>query len=1460
MTAAPASHADPAHGLLGLLQALAAAGLAVGPSEAIDATDLLLKLAARSPDPLPREVLRAALRPALCKQRDQREAFDGAFDRWWQSRLAGAAAPPAPPPQMPAAVPGRRGSGAAALAWGLAALLVVGAIGWAGWQRTPAPTATDTVQAPVSAGTASPAAPRPVAQPDVSAAPIEGYVPAVRENFELRAVWAGLLAALPLAALVAFNVPALALRRQRGHRGEALMLDAAPLEAEARRLVPPLDPLTADRLARHVRASDADPRRAARRPRIDVRRTLEATLRRRGVPTVCWTPARVHPSYLLLVDAAHERDPRGRLFFQWALRLARQGLDVRILALRRDPKGDGEDLLVGPPGAVAGAVRAAGARWQPLRRLAAPPAGERLIVVSDGDPLVDADGRWRRGARRAGFASWPDRALFTPLELRDWGAREQAIERRESAVDPGFTVLPLDESALRAWTALVLGGRLGDITLADPQRFPALLRRGGAARLLADEAPPRETLERLFVQLRLYLGEQGLRWMAALAIVPIVRWELTLLLGRAVLMPSGAGGARAEADALSLYYRRLVKLPWLQQAALPDWLRLRLLLELSLAEQQRLREAARALLARLAPRPGVAGVPLGFDRAPSAADAPGTRPADGAAPEDTDAIYLGTMGGLDAAQLLLRAPERWRDWLHRVPLPAPRGWRERLQRWHDRGRSAWARQAWRDGLPHLGPRPASLWLAPWLLLPLVAVLGWAALQQGPPQQAAPAPWFVWRSAALTVPAPGDAGLAAFLPGGEQALIVGRDGRLRRIELATGAALGPDWQAVPASPRALAVSPDGQRVAVGGDAGELVLLDTATGAVFARPLVAHAAGVAALAFTADGERLVSAGADGELRQWEGRTGNAVGAPIAGGIEVHAFALASDGAQAVLASRTGGVQRVWLRDGSMTRINDAAAGPLAISPDGRQLVQGDEQGGLRRWTLVAGQAASALAPAPAAAYEGSVSALAFTPDGRRLVGIGGGGQLALWDAVTLEAVGAPVALDRSARSFAMSGDGRRLLVFGADGAAAVWTAAPAAPLAPPLVVGAGVQIAGLAIAPDGRHIAAATGDGRVLVFDDDVAAPRQLGSAGGATAPLCCVAFTAGGSVVLGGAADGTLAGWDPRSGAPRGAVGRLAGRSLTALAASADGTRVVSGSADGGVQLHDADGTPLGAPLRSPAGPVSALAVGRDGSAFVSGHRDGRVLAWATPDAAPRAAPTLPVGVVASVALSADGALVAAGYDQGVVIVWPLADTGSGAGRQFKGLGQAVASVAFTAGDRRLVAVGVNGRLLQWDVANGNAVGSPVDTGRGAVVVGTPALSPDGRWVALPVQEPVKLAALQDPKPDPKQVPVQQQAPTERLNNAPPTFSDAPNVLQAPAAQAAAPPLAQRILRWRLDAPPDDGGHTVGQWQRAAEARRAGTTLSGALGWAALLAFVSFLVHGVSAQQRLGRAAAAKEAT
>ena len=439
-------------GLTGLVQALRAAGFRAGPAEAIAAARLLQRLAAQPGAPTEPQGWRLWLRPVFCSNREEQGRFDAVYAEWlarWQPSRAAAAAGDGDVPSTsgvstagdtPAAgTPLRRGTVIAALV----SVAIVGVLlVWQPWRdapgRPPAP-------APVTLDTPAPA---PTPPPDLAVDAVDdsaprptGYAPAWREGRSLRPEIALPLCLAPLLlAWLLGGAPPLALLRGQRRSARSVSLDTRALEALARALLPPLEPGVSGRLERHVRVDSAAGAPLARRRRIDERRTVEALLRQPGRVRLLHRAAPLRPSYLVLVDAHDETDPRGRVFVHWAERLRARGLAVEIRTF-----GPAAAAATGTPGTASATGTAATAHrdaapasrplgWRegeallPLDALPDPPAGQRLVVVGEAAPWVSADGSWQPWYRRARLHRWRERAFFTPTELRDWGDREAAVE------------------------------------------------------------------------------------------------------------------------------------------------------------------------------------------------------------------------------------------------------------------------------------------------------------------------------------------------------------------------------------------------------------------------------------------------------------------------------------------------------------------------------------------------------------------------------------------------------------------------------------------------------------------------------------------------------------------------------------------------------------------------------------------------------------------------------------------------------------------------------------------------------------------------------------------------------------------------------------------------------------------------------------------------------------------------
>jgi WD40 repeat protein len=737
-------------GLLGLHAALQRDGFVVGPGDLLAATRLVARLAATGRLPSELDGLEPLLRAVYCKSEPEQARFGQVFRGWRDGWARSGDRPPPPEPEpdktktpvAPPTVdpPPNRPGRLPALCIGLAAVIVVLVLllrPQAGGEGSTPPPPTAQAPAPTNAAAASPAA--PADKPGTTVAPADpgtrgliGYVPQQRVQREFRDWLVWVLLALPLPLLLLLFAPALALSRRRkdqARRGSGLPLDVSSWRHEAERIVPAMNPTTAARLDRHVRP-DFDEDSFAGRRALDMRRTLASTLRNQGLLSPRWRPRRARPSYLVLLDLRDEQDLRGRLFFRWAERLRNSGVAVDVWLYDGDPRTlypAEQRRLFDSAGRARNGV--------PLQQVADRAAGEsvrRLVVVTDAQALFGADGQLHDWWTQLGWQRWPQRVLFTPVDPRDWGPRELALEQPLARGDPGFLVLPLEQEALDAYAVQVTAGTLPSIVLTGARRYPPLLEQRPEL-ALATEAPDEADVDRLIAQLRLYLGENGLRWLAACAVPPLTRWELTLLIGQALFRDMGADSEESLRWLMSTNYPRIARLPWLRQASLPTWLALRLLQELSPTVQQRIRAVVGGLLEsvpteRLARGDDVLMLDCTPPSAAAGAPLPAGQPAaDGDTHrEQREWLYLGFLDGLSPRQLAMRAPPSWRQWFGRPKSTPQRTLRDRLLFTLDWLRAFAARLMWRDGRAEGGASPTPLVMAAAWMVGVCAVLAWVA--------------------------------------------------------------------------------------------------------------------------------------------------------------------------------------------------------------------------------------------------------------------------------------------------------------------------------------------------------------------------------------------------------------------------------------------------------------------------------------------------------------------------------------------------------------------------------------------------------------------------------------------------------------------------------------------------------------------------------------------------------------
>jgi len=442
---------------------------------------------------------------------------------------------------------------------------------------------------------------------------------------------------------------------------------------------------------------------------------------------------------------------------------------------------------------------------------------------------------------------------------------------------------------------------------------------------------------------------------------------------------------------------------------------------------------------------------------------------------------------------------------------------------------------------------------------------------------------------------------------------------------------------------------------------------------------------------------------------------------------------------------GVAR-WVLEGHGGALRD-----VAVSPDGRAVAAGGDDGRVELWLL------NDREYVEVAALEGRVAALAFAPDGGAIAAAAYDGSVRLWDLATSppkeRALAAPGAPQMHAVAFSPAGD--RVAALDADGLVAVWDLASGERRTQRAAPG---RERALAFSDDGRHLATASHDGAILVWNLTDDTTRWLR---GHLDAVTWIAFAPGAATVVSTSRDGTARIW-PENGAAR-VLATEDGVPLAGGALSPDGARLATGDARGRVWLYELS-EPRAAPrllgqhdervrelaflpdgrrlvsvgwdktarlwdlaggdpkaLRGHDGVVVAVATSRDGSRVATASWDGSVRVW-QPDAVPepRRLAGHAVGVK-TIAFSSDGKTLASGAHDRTVRLWNLE---TGEARVFNGHEDIVFRVAFSPDDQWLASSSDDRTVRLWRVADGTA-----KTLRGHTAdVEELAFAPSGEWL------------------------------------------------------------------------------------------------------------------------------------
>jgi RNA polymerase sigma factor (sigma-70 family) len=361
-------------------------------------------------------------------------------------------------------------------------------------------------------------------------------------------------------------------------------------------------------------------------------------------------------------------------------------------------------------------------------------------------------------------------------------------------------------------------------------------------------------------------------------------------------------------------------------------------------------------------------------------------------------------------------------------------------------------------------------------------------------------------------------------------------------------------------------------------------------------------------------------------------------------------------------------------------------------------------------------------------GPIEALSLSADGKRLATGGDDGIVRLWELDTGKPIRQIDATGAFVRGFgvALSPDGKTLATPSRPKGGAgpeqisLWDAATGKELRrmerPP-----DPAYSRLAFSPDGKTLAAGEWDGgKVHVWDAGTG--KEIKTLQGHTGTVTAIAFSADGKRLVTGGDDKAVHLWDAATGAE---VRSFAGHTDRVLCAalSPDGTLLATGAADATARLWDAATGKESHVLKAHKYGVGAVAFSPDGKLLLTGGHDGKIDLWEA--ATGKALKELPgrQGGLTGLFFTPDGKrVVSGGYDATVRV--RDAATGKEV-HAFAGHQGRVAGIAYSPGGKLLATASADGTIRLWSGAKEVRRLTVAGPGGAAAV----AFSPDGKTLA-----------------------------------------------------------------------------------------------------------------------------------
>lgn len=280
------------------------------------------------------------------------------------------------------------------------------------------------------------------------------------------------------------------------------------------------------------------------------------------------------------------------------------------------------------------------------------------------------------------------------------------------------------------------------------------------------------------------------------------------------------------------------------------------------------------------------------------------------------------------------------------------------------------------------------------------------------------------------------------------------------------------------------------------------------------------------------------------------------------------------------------------------------PVAITPNGKTLAMGGDNGAIRLWNVQTGKFTNTLKSHTAAIY-----ALAFSPDGQTLVSGSADATIKIWNSHSGNLMRTLKRRSQAGVSaLAISPDGKRLVSGDRIGTTEIWNLGTGE--LTNFFEGHAILVTALAISSDGQTLVSSSQDNTIKLWELPTGKLiRTLTAAD--SHHFLAVALTPDGEKIAGGGWDGTIRLWERRTGKLTESL-QVGSAPIDVLIFKPNGKTLVSGSQDGIIRLWDIQ---TGKPQRTLTGhsaAVNSLAISNDGQTLVSSSQDKTIRIWRSP--------------------------------------------------------------------------------------------------------------------------------------------------------------------------------------------------------------------------------------------------------